>query len=182
MHIVAVVVAVLGLLAVPASAAQIDPAELVLHRADVPAGFDLDREETGLRSNELEAREHPETRKPFARWRRVTGYQTAYQRSGKRFSTIEARVDVFRETDGARRLLAWVDLEYRKAGINGLKRAPASLGAGGWVFWSPTSLPYAVVIWREHRVFSGVFSFDLGRERTLALARVQQRRIAAAVR
>ena len=182
MHIFAVVVAALALLAVPASAAEIDPAELVLHRADVPAGFDLDHAETGLRSNELEARENPETREPFARWKRVTGYQTAYQRSGKRFSTIEARVDLFREVDGARRLLDWVDLEYRKAGINGLKRASTKLGAGGWVYWAPTNVAYTVVIWREGRVFSGVFSFDLGRERTLALARVQQRRIADGLR
>jgi hypothetical protein len=178
MRFVAVVVAALALVVVPASAAQIDPAELVLHQADVPAGFRLDGEETGLRSNELEGREHPEIRGRFASWGRITGYQAAYRRSERRFSTIEARVDVFRRADGARRLLEWADLEYRKAGINGLKRAPTSLGTGGWVFWSPTSLPYTVVIWREHRVFSGVFSFDLGRDRTLALARVQQRRIA----
>ncbi len=146
---------------------------------DVPTGFRLDRDESGVRTNELEARENPETRALFSRWRRVTGYQAAYERSD---STIEARADLFRDVDGARNLLAWVDREFRRAGVKGLKRARAGVGSEGWVYWGGSSSPVAFVVWRYSRVWSGVAGMGLGKARVLALARLQQRRIGAVLR
>ena len=166
-------------LAAPASASEVDPRKLVLSQGDVPTGFRLDRGESGVRTNELEAREYPETRALFRRWRRVTGYQAAYEGRG---ATIEARADLFRDTGGARNLLAWVDREFRKAGVKGLKRGRAGIGSEGWVYSGGSSSGMAAVVWRYSRVWSGVASMGLGKARVLALARLQQQRIAAALR
>jgi hypothetical protein len=182
MHIVAVVVAALALLAVPASAAQIDPAKLVLRQADVPRGFVLDRGESGTRPNALELKENPEIR-VVVRWGRVTGYQAAYTRRAHSPGTIEARADVFNGAKGAHKLLVWADSELRKSGFAGQKRAAANIGAESWVHWAGGSnLDLSVVVWRHGRVFAGVMGLGLSKDRTLALARVQQRRIAAAFR
>ena len=171
------IVVVVAAVAFPASAASVDPQTLVLDRANVPAGFRLDPKESGLRSNELEAKEFPESRAKFKRWRRVTGYQAKYLRGS---SEIEARADVFRTADGARNLLEWVDLEWRKAGVTGQRRARAGIGAEGWVHWVPSSsLSYTLVVWRHGRVFGGVAGRGIARESTLALAGAQQRRMAA---
>lgn len=175
-----VVVVAAAVVALPASAASIDPQALVIARSDVPAGFRVDATETGLRTNELEAKEFPPTRVKFTQWRRVTGYQAKYLRGS---SEIEARVDVFRGSDGARKLLRWVDLELRKAGVSGQKRARAGVGAEGWVHWaSSDSFSFTLVVWRHGRVFAGVMGRGIGRDTTLALARVQQRRMAAGLR
>lgn len=175
------VLALLGaaVLATPVAASGVDPKALVLGPTDVPTGFRLDRDASGIRTNELEARESPETRVRFSRWRRVTGYQARYERGD---STIEARADLFRDPDGARNLLAWVDREFQRSGLKGLKRARAGVGKEGWVYWGGSSLGLAVVVWRYSRVWSGIGSMGLGRARVLALARLQQQRIAAALR
>lgn len=168
-----------AVLAAPAAASGLDPKALVLGPTDVPTGFRLDRVESGLRTNELEARESPETRALFSRWRRVTGYQARYERSD---STIEARADLFRDSGGARNLLAWVDREFQRSGVMGLRRARAGIGDEGWVYWGGSSSGVAVVVWRYSRVWSGIGSMGLGKARVLALARLQQRRIAEALR
>lgn len=182
MRVACIALAALAVLVVPASAAQIDPAELVLRQADVPAGFELDRAESGLRSNASEIREHPETR-VFVRWGRTTGYQAAYTRRTRKVGTIEARADVFRGTDGAHKLLVWVDRELRKAGFAGQKRERVDIGAEGWAHWAGGSgLDLSVVVWRHGRVFAGVMGLGLTKDQSLALARVHQRRIVAAFR
>lgn len=165
--------------AVAASAATIDPQALVLAKADVPAGFRVDPQETGVRSNDAEAKEFPVTRSLFTRWKRVTGYQARYL-SGS--STIEARVDLFRSADGARRMFEYVDLEARKAGLTGQKRARAGIGTEGWVHWvSSRSSKFNLVVWRHGRAFAGVMGSGVSRDRTMTLARAQQRRMAAAL-
>lgn len=89
-------------------------------------------------------------------------------------------MDVFRGSDGARKLLEWVNLELRKAGVSGQKRARAGIGAEGWVHWvSSASFRVTLVVWRHGRVFAGVMGRGVGRETTLALARAQQHRMAA---
>lgn len=50
------------LVAVPASAADVDPQLLVVRQADVPARFQLDRDESGVRTNAREAKSGPEAR------------------------------------------------------------------------------------------------------------------------
>ena len=95
-------VAVLALLACvvvsPASAASIEPRNLVFAAAAVPAGFQVDPKETGLRTNERDIREFPSAREYFTRWERLIGYQAAYRRGSAR---IESRSDVFRAARGA---------------------------------------------------------------------------------
>jgi len=177
MRVVLAVVVCCVFVAVPVSAGAVDPQALVLAKADVPAGFRVDPKETGLRSNDVEAQEFPATRSLFTRWKRVTGYQARYLRGS---STIEARVDLFRGADGARRMFEYVDLEARKAGLKGQKRARVGIGAEGWVHWvsSPT-WKFNLVVWRHQRAFAGVMGSGISRDRTLALARAQQRRLAA---
>lgn len=180
MRIFSLVVVAAAAVALPAWAASVDPQALVIAKSDVPAGFRVDATETGPRTNALEAKEFPETRVKFTRWRRVTGYQARYL---GRSSEMEARVDVFRGSDGARKLLRWVDLELRKAGVLGQKRARAGIGAEGWVHWaSSDSFRFTLVVWRHGRVFAGIMGRGMGRDTTLALARVQQRRMAAGLR
>ncbi|MGH3077995.1 MAG: hypothetical protein ACRDPZ_07395 [Gaiellaceae bacterium] len=177
MRLLVVIAVVCVAAARPASAATVDPKSLVLAQSDVPRGFRLDPAETGLRSNELEAKESLQTRVKFALWRRVTGYQARFRRGS---AVVEARADVFRGADGARKLLEWVDLEARKSGTSGQQRAPMRIGAGGWIYWAGGL--YHLVAWRHGRVFAGVAGAQIARARLVALARVQQRRIAAALR
>lgn len=163
--------------ALPAGAANVDPKSLVVGRADVPAGFRLDPDESGLRTNELEAREHPETRPLFRRWGRVTGYQARYETSDH--ASIEARVDLFRTVSGARGVHRWVLREMQKAGIKGLVRAPAHLGSEGTLY---SYGRYVIVYWRHGRAWSALAGFEVSKNRTVAAARAQQRRMAAALR
>lgn len=181
MRLASATVAVLALATTPASAAQIDPAELVLRKADVPVGFELDREESGIRSNAMETKEYPEAR-VLVRWGRLTGYQAVYTRKTRKLALVHSRADVFRGSDGARNLLAWADREYRRAGVALQKRARVDIGAEGWVHWATgTGLDLSVVVWRQGRVFAGVMALGLTKDSTLALARAQQRRIATAL-
>jgi hypothetical protein len=166
------------MLTLPASAATIDPKQLVLAPSDVPAGFRLDRAETGIRTNQLEAKEYPETRQRFRRWRRVIGYQAAYR--GDHASGIEARADLFRDASGAHELQLWADREYQRSGTSGLTRARAGIGTESVIFWGGGAKGHAVVIWRYQRVWAGIAGIGMGKRPTLALARIQQRRIAVA--
>ncbi|MGH3132667.1 MAG: hypothetical protein ACRDNY_02800 [Gaiellaceae bacterium] len=166
-------------IALPAAATSVDPKALVLRPDDVPAGFRFDPHESGLRSNKLEAKEFPETRRLFTRWGRITGYQAAYQKNGAR---IEGRADLFRTRGGARRLLLWADREARRQGPMGLERDRARVGTEGWAYAARTPLVFTFVLWRYKRVWAGVATLGLSKAATLALARAQQRRIADALR
>lgn len=167
------------LLPTAASGKTLDPARLVLRLSDLPAGFRVDRDETGLRSNAREARSDPRLPRLFARWERLTGYQAQYDRGGQ---TVASRVDVFRSRQGAAGFLAWYAAELRRSGIGGLRRSPLRLGDGGWLYQGAAPTIFFVAVWREGRVFAGAVGLGLERARVLGLARVQQRRIAAALR
>lgn len=171
-------VAVLALLVacvvvLPAAAATIQPVNLAVAASDVPAGFRVDARETGVRTNERDLREVPEARDRFVRWQRLIGYQSVYRRGSAR---IESRSDVFRAADGAREMLSWVDLEARKAGFLRQRRAPLSIGSGGFVHWVGGG--YTFVVWRQGRVFTGIVAEGISRSGTIALAQAQARRIA----
>ena len=180
MRVALVMLALLVTTTLPASAAMIDPKQLVLASSDVPPGFNLDRAETGIRTNELEAREYPQTRARFRTWRRVIGYQASYR--GQESARIEARADLFRDPTGAHELQLWADREYQRSGISGLTRDRAGIGTESVVFWAGGRAGHTFVLWRYRRVWAGVAGIGLGKQRTLALARKQQHRIAAALR
>jgi hypothetical protein len=158
------------------SAARIDPSALALRQGDVPSGFRVDPDDTGVRTNAQEMREFPDARPVITRFGRLTGYQSMYRRGSSR---IQARADVFRTVGGARGFLAWIDLEWQKVGIVGERRARAPIGTEGHIFWSPQG--QATVLWRHGHVFGGVLAVGVGRDRALALARTQECRIAAAL-
>jgi hypothetical protein len=169
--------AVLAVAAATAVAADVDPSALALRQADVPAGFALDRSESGVRSNAVEAKESPEAGRFFARWHRLTGYQTLWHRREQR---IEARADVFASAEGSRKLLEWADHELRLSGIKGMERARVRIGAGGWVYRGGFD-GQTVVSWRYRHVWAGVGGRRISPQVTLELARRLQRRIAAAL-
>jgi hypothetical protein len=162
--------------ALPAGAATVDPKALVVGRADVPAGFRLDPDETGLRTNEVEARENPETRPLFRRWGRVTGYQARYENAAD--ASIEARVDLFRNANGAHELQRWVVREMARSGIKGVVSGPVRLGSEGRMY---SSKLFVILYWRSGRAWSALAGFGVPKSRTLAAARAQQRRIATAL-
>ena len=173
------VLVVLLVAAGSASGATPSPKALVLQQADVPGGFTLVRDESGVRTNEAEARASAEAGAFFARWKRVTGYQTMWKR---REAKIEARSDLFRRVAGAEALLALTDREWRASGASGQSRSALRIGTRGVVYWLGGSRRQALVFWRDGRVFSAISGLGMPRAQTIELARKQQRRIAAALR
>lgn len=163
-----------------ASAAAPSPSALVLQQTDVPEGFELVRDESGVRTNEAEGRMSSEARAFFVRWKRVTGYQAVWERGSR--AKLEARSDLFRTAAGAEALLELTDREWRGSGISGQSRSSLRIGTSGVVYWSGGSVRQTLVLWRHGRVFSGLNGFVLSRAQVIALARKQQRRIAAALR
>jgi hypothetical protein len=180
-------VAVVSLaLAVPASSAELDPSMLVLRQSDVPAGFRVERDESGVRANARRARDTPELKGLFARAGRVTGYEATFGRIDRKtleIYLVESHVDVLRERRGAVMVLDEFDRQARvKLGRQvTLRRSPAEVGDAGWLYRGKTTKPFAIVGWRHGRVFAVVFTLNVSPEQTLALARAQERRIAAAI-
>jgi Ni/Co efflux regulator RcnB len=170
----------LAVTATAAATAQPDPADLVLRRGDVPRGYALDRSESGPRTNAVEARENRELRSKFATWRRITGYQVEFERGDE---TIGSRVDLFRDRSGPRSMLAWFVKELRGSTQLMELRTKVELGDEALVYrWKLGNDQFSVVAWRYKAAFAVVGAGELGTTRTLALARVQQRRVAAALR
>ena len=110
--------------------------------------------------------------------RRITGYQADWDRQD---ASINARVDLFHAPAGARMLVSMYATQMRQSGIKGLLTSPVRLGDGGWIWHGGPSSEYNVVAWRSGRVFGSIAGLGITRDRTLALARVQQRRIATAL-
>jgi hypothetical protein len=169
----------LALVLAPVGAAEIDAGRLVLRQSDVPPGFRLDARQSGVRTNAAESRSGVAARRLIARSGRTTGYEVEFDRQEL---VIDARVDLFRRASGARMFLDWIEAEYRKAGVLGLVPTRAAIGAGGWVYAGRRGSAFVLVVWRYDRAFAGVVATGLSKPRTLALARTQQRRIAAALR
>jgi hypothetical protein len=179
MRSVLVSLVLLGILALPASAVSVDPKALVIRPSDVPADYVLSRNESGVRTNEQEAKESAEAGRLFRRLGRVTGYQMIFE--GRDERTIEARADVFGSPAAAREMLRWADRQARLAGIRGLRRARAGIGAESWVLYLRTAWVETYVYWRYRSVWAALGGRGLSKEQALALARVQQRRMAAAL-
>lgn len=87
--------------------ASIAPQQLVLRLADLPAGFSIDRNETGPRPNAVVARETSSTLVQLARWGRIGGYQATFTREptlrGLLAGSLEVQsvASVYRTTRGA---------------------------------------------------------------------------------
>lgn len=163
-------------LAMPASAADVNPRALVLRQSDVPAELRLDRRASGLRTNGEESQGDRGAKAFVTRAGRIVGYVARYVHPG-RDQGIESRADVFRDPKGARLMLNRFDAFWRQL-APGIPRARAGIGAESWVYSGSID---SVVAWRHGRVFGSILGVGMTRERTLALARLQQRRIAGAL-
>ena len=168
-------------LAAPAASAAVDPSRLVLRAADVTPGFRLDRSE--VLTNSSESAREPALAALYRSTRRVTGYRAVFETGdGSRGPTIESRSDVFRQAAGAHIYVVAFDREMRRAGIAGLTRAAARIGAEGLVFsGSAVGSAYTLVLWRQGRAVGAVIGIDVPKARTIALARRQQLRMDGAL-
>jgi hypothetical protein len=169
--------------ALPVSAADLEPEVLVLRPTEVPRGYVIDRRESHKTPNEAFARS-ARVRKLVTRAGRVTGYVRVYRHHSSRLKVINAGVDLYRRPNGARRMLAFHDAEQRRHNerrgiIHAYGRERARIGSESWVYWSGYPGYFVLVVWRHGRLLGAVVTWDIGRQRTLALARLQQRRMAA---
>jgi hypothetical protein len=181
MRLVVVALVLLGTLALPASAAEADPSLLVLREADVPAGFKLDPDQTGVLSNASQAKgAEAAERALLRRSGRTTGYESDFD---LRDTKIKSRADVFRKAQGAKLVLNAAARAFDISGVQGMRRTPVRIGDEGWVYGGPSrSSTVNFVVWRYDRVYAGVAVWGVTKARTIAMARTQQRRIAAALR
>lgn len=181
MRLVLVLLVLLSALALPASAADVNPQLLVLHEADLPYGFQPDADDTGVHTNARAAKgADARTRALLRRSGRITGYQADYD-FGE--TTIRSRADVFRKPEGAKLVLNAAAREFDASGIRGMHRSPLRIGTEGLVFGQRSgSSTLNYVVWRYDRVVAGIAAWGVTKARAIALARTQQRRIAAALR
>jgi hypothetical protein len=178
MRTIAIALGALGLLGTAAGAMAIDASQLVVQQADVPA-YRLVPAESGRRTNRSEARTDPEVARLAARAGRTSASVAVYEDGKHR---IRSRADLFRSAAGAKTLLRYADGDLRRAGIKGLRRTTATLGAEGWIFSGGVGdAAIAVAGWRQGRVFAAVATTGLSRSETLAVARRQQLRITHAL-
>ena len=181
MRLALVTVLVAGATAAPgaALAVAVQPSALVLRSADLPSGFVLDTKETGIRTNDDEGGRDRRNRALIARLGRITGYQAEWHRAPERDSIV-SRADVFRTSDGARRYVGLAASSLRASGIKGLQKSVIRLGDEAYVFHGGRTGEIAWVVWRSGHVAGMVVGWGVPRDRTVSLARTQQRRIAAA--
>lgn len=175
------------------AAATVNPKVLVLRQADVPAGYRFG--EAAVISNQMA---HPDLASKFGR---ITGYGVAYVRQE---SLLRSIAEVFRTPQGAHLYfggaLKKLDGKTCAAGqyeyYSRVRRV--SVGSEGWIYRhkdcgrsGPSGTSYYAVFWRHDRIVAGVDSFrevntlgakGLSITQTVALAKLQQRRIVAAAR
>jgi hypothetical protein len=165
-----------------------DTKNLVLQASEVPAGFVLDRRNSRYWSNAAFAQLRPDLEPLLARAGRVNGYRKTYKRAvGSRIRYILSGADTHRTVAGARSYLAWIDQQQRKSnrararkGQQPYARAPVDVGEGGWVYIDGPPAYYVLVAWRQGRVVASLHTWGIGSRPTLALARLQEKRIHAA--
>ena len=154
---------------------------MVLRNGDLPRGYDVLRANTGRLPNAKAAQGNRQLERDFTSWGRSDGYTIEYD-GGVR-GNISSRVDLFRQRRGAASFLTWsVEATPKWAGIPLVRREPG-LGEAAFVFRKDfgTSV-FFVVEWRYRNICAHVSADNLGVPKTIELARVQQRRIVAALR
>ena len=183
MRALAATLGLAAVLAVPAGAAAVDPTALVLRQADVPAGFRVVPDQSGIRSNREISKAGPEHRRQVERSGRVTGLFRLWQRRAPGvFVLVGSLADVCRDARGATAWLAWLDARARlQSTQTHLRRRVVRIGDEGWAYSTTRLGGTALVGWRRGRVVALVSTSGLGLGKALDLARRQQRRIAAAL-
>ena len=169
-------------LALPASAANVNPRVFVLSRFDVPAHYEFDEDNSTILPGEL-ASGYAGGRPVVARAGYVNGYLASYLNvDPPRWHHVASAAFVFRRAEGARMYLAWFDEAFKKH--NATQRRTVDLGDAGWIYVSRSRDNGTHVAWRSGRVVALVLCEWMTPHRALALAmaRKQQRRIADALR
>jgi hypothetical protein len=171
-----------------------DLRQLVLQPADLPQVFrQFDFGELGSADVRPGPREDP------GRFGRETGWKARYSRSGSRETSgplvVEANLDVFGDDEGAEQDLdAYRDelaATVQRIGESGRSLPPPGLGEEAVLVTAlqgrgPRAVRFYAVAWRQANATSSIvvngFEGGLAAEDALALARKQERRIAAVLR
>jgi hypothetical protein len=168
-------VALLALLAAPATAAAVQPRLLVLHKSDVPRGYKLD-------DTELLGNPGPGATASFRdlakRSGRVTGYYVHFLDGSKEITAV---AELFRKPAGAKIYLAWYERRLRLQGEK--VRTRVAIGDTGWAYDVHSTPNSTFVLWRDGRVVSSVLTHAMsgGRALAVSLAQKQDRRAGAAL-
>lgn len=187
MRVTVALIVAAATLAVPASAANVAPIDLVLRQIEVPPRYELDEDNSFAIPNAYLAAK-PEGRRIVARTGRLGGYYARYTNYGSTGSPhwryVNSAADVFRRPDGAMVYFAWFDRNIRQELTGPVKRTSVNIGTTARLYSSPSPDVGTVVIWRHSRVVAWLMCEEMTTHRQLAiaLARKQQQRIAAALR
>jgi hypothetical protein len=168
-------------LATAAGASTVDTRLLVLQRTDVPATFGLDRDASRYWSNAALARSAPEVRKLLASSGRISGYTATYEDGAP---AIVSAAHLFRKGAGAHVFYAGENARQRALNAERVRRGGQAyrheslvLGDEASFYRSTRAPTVMLLVWRTGRVVGSLSTWGLGRDRTVALARVQQRRV-----
>jgi hypothetical protein len=171
-----------AILATGASASTVDARLLVLQRPDVPAGFGVDRHGSRYWPNAAVARSAPQSRKLLVRSGRVSGYAATYENGAP---AIVSTAHLFRKDGGAHVFYSAEEAEQRALDAARIKRGGRAyrhervvLGDEALMYRSTQTPKVVLVLWRSGRVVGAVTTWGFGRDRTVALAEMQQLRIA----
>ena len=183
-------VAVIGtatVMTAPASATEAirDPKDLVLHPSEVPDGFKLESNATRYVSNAAFAQRQTRIRQLVVRSGRVSGYQATYsQRTENATRTIVSIVHLCRQAAGAHVLFSSAEAEQRRFNAARVQRggrayryAQGVLSDESFVYWKGRRPYYTIMLWRSGRTVAVISSWGLGRQRSIEIARAQERRI-----
>ena len=168
--------------AVPSSAASVNPKLYALSQADVPQGYFFDKDNSLLLSKATVDRASNDE----SRFLRRNGFMGAYlgaylNTSPPRWRFVHSGAFIFRTASGAS---AFVRTARRERLAPFIPRGDRiQLGDEAWLY-KDTANHGSVVTWRHGRVVAYVSCTEMANHRalTLALARKQQRRIAALTR
>jgi hypothetical protein len=181
------VLATTGVLAVPASAATVDPSRLVLQQRDVPVRYLFDKDNSGTVRKFSRAVVDKDARRLVVRYGlRSASFARYTNDDPPHWKYVDSSAFVFSRARGAKSYLAWFDQSVRKSGEGGARerRNALDLGAEGWIYSSRSPATGTTAVWRHGRVVATVGCRQMTGHRalTLALARRQQLRIAAELR
>jgi hypothetical protein len=162
-------------LAVPASAASVDPRLYVLSQADVPRGYLFDEDNSLLLSKAMAERGSD------ARLLRRVGFQGAYfatylNTAPPKWRFLHSGAYVFRDARGARAFIRYA----RSVGLTPFNQRGRRFDFGDEA-WLHSTGDGTTIVWRTRRVLAYVSCSEMARHRACATAhaRKQQRLITA---
>lgn len=172
-----------AVLALPASAAGVDPRLFALRQVDVPARYVFDEDNSLLIRRALLAGVPDESARALVRYGFVSGYLARYTNyDPPRWRYVNSVAFVFRQPQGARSYMPLLVKSWFAQASGRSRRI--DLGDEALLYSSGSRTTGTAVLWRYGRVVAYVSCSQMTEHRALALAhaRKQQRRIAAELR